>query len=230
MTRPVWVNLGITTDNTQAWTRGSSLDFGTWTPIANLQSIQVIIGTQFADYLHGDQNNNIIDGVAAKNQIDGGGGNDTLIGGSGLNTFIFDPGHGNDTVVDFNPSRDVIEFTGGADGFTSLADVLAKTTEVVLPDGSTSLQIQGSDGTILLEFGELSYARQRHRADDRRQQQSAIVRSAAADRRRRRADDRRQQQPATVGSAAAECLDRSRRCQLERRITITAAQTAMRFA
>ena len=110
------------------------------------------LGHRYNDYLHGDQNNNIIDGVAGNNQIDGGGGNDTLIGGRGQNTFIFDPGHGNDTVVDFNPSQDVIEFTGGADGFATFADLLANTTQVVLRGRLHRPAIQGSDGTILLEW------------------------------------------------------------------------------
>ena len=86
--------------------------------------------------------NNTIDGRGGDNRLSAFSGTNTLIGGQGGNdTFVFKPGNFNDTVVDFDPTRDTLEFDYYAGGFTTLAQVLANTTVVAGPNGATGLDI-----------------------------------------------------------------------------------------
>ena len=44
--------------------------------------------------------------------INGGAGNDAMSGGAGDDTFVFSAtGFGNDTINDFNPTEDVLQFS-----------------------------------------------------------------------------------------------------------------------
>jgi len=72
----------------------------------------IIIGTNLDgnDTLTGGAGNDTIDGGAGADIITGGAGNDNLTGGSGADTFVFAPNFGQDTITDFAPDVDVIEF------------------------------------------------------------------------------------------------------------------------
>ena len=93
---------------------------------------QQVRGSQFADTLSGDANNNTLDGQGGNDVLDGRGGNDTLIGGGGADTFVYADNGGADIVTDFNHGQgDKIDLTG-VTGISSLADVQAIATQVGL--------------------------------------------------------------------------------------------------
>ncbi len=86
-----------------------------------------------SDNLYSGSGNDTLDGGAGNDTLEGGGGDDTLTGGPGSDTFIFGLNFGNDTITDFDPSLDTLEFSqtpiikGGNLGFTTYTT----------PDGST---------------------------------------------------------------------------------------------
>ena len=76
-----------------------------------LLSIENLLGSDFADRLAGDANDNHLNGGAGDDTLDGGVGRDTLIGGAGADEFLLfdlsDPG---------GPAPDIIsDFSTGAD-------------------------------------------------------------------------------------------------------------------
>lgn len=62
--------------------------------VANLTSIEDVVGTNFGDSITGNSVANVLDGAGGNDIIYGLGGNDTLIGGAGNDTL--DGGSGND--------------------------------------------------------------------------------------------------------------------------------------
>jgi len=82
------------------------------------------------DILRGDKGDDTLDGGAGDDRLiggtgedtlEGGAGDDTLTGGKGDDTFIQDFGQpGEDTITDFNPNQDVIDF-GGLDDFENIS-------------------------------------------------------------------------------------------------------------
>ena len=80
---------------------GVNLESGAWREIADLSNIENLVGTSWADNLLGND---------TANRFEGGAGDDTLAGRGGNDTFVFNPGSGNDTITDFDISKDVIQF------------------------------------------------------------------------------------------------------------------------
>ena len=82
------------------------------------------------DILRGDKGDDTLDGGAGDDRLiggtgedtlEGGAGDDTLTGGKGDDTFIQDFSQpGEDTITDFNPNQDVIDF-GGLDDFENIS-------------------------------------------------------------------------------------------------------------
>ena len=83
------------------------------------------------DVLKGGGGNDMITGQAGDDRIIGGTGNDWLFGGNaaypgvtgtGRDTFVFAPGHGHDTIADFNHGEDKIDLSAfsGVTGFSDL--------------------------------------------------------------------------------------------------------------
>jgi len=58
----------------------------------------------------GNAGNNVLSGLGGNDTLIGGAGRDTLAGGAGNDTFVFGPGFGRDTVTDFAPGSDVLQF------------------------------------------------------------------------------------------------------------------------
>lgn len=82
--------------------------------------------------------------------IDGGTGDDTLRGGAADDTFIYAPGYGADTIINFtagtaNPTIDQIDLTAFAT-IQSFADVLARSTQV---GANTVIDFGGGDTLTL---------------------------------------------------------------------------------
>lgn len=71
-----------------------------------------LLGNAGDDTLDGGAGNDRIVGGTGNDSITGGAGNDLMAGGTGHDVFIFDGSSGNDTITDFNPLEDRIEFDG----------------------------------------------------------------------------------------------------------------------
>ncbi len=113
-----------------------------------LSGIENILGSGHDDRLTGDDRDNYLSGLGGHDRLFGRGGNDTLEGGTGNDVLVPGPGedqltggdgrdifrigrdNGTNSVTDFNPAQDVLEFREGL--FADLAAVKAAAT--VLPD------------------------------------------------------------------------------------------------
>ena len=104
-----------------------------------------LYGGEGSDTLKGGTGADTLWGGSGDDMLDGGAGADVLDGGIGFDTFIFAPGHGEDTVTDFRNGRDLIDIKAfGLPGFDDLA---------VSPDpGGVIIDLTDhGGGTILLE-------------------------------------------------------------------------------
>lgn len=70
----------------------------------------VITGNRAGNRLDGAWGDDRIDGRAGHDTLLGGVGNDILTGGRGRDTFLFRENQGQDTVTDFAPARDSLQF------------------------------------------------------------------------------------------------------------------------
>jgi len=72
----------------------------------------ILFGASGNDVLNGGAGNDAFAAGAGNDVIDGGTGNDSMSGGAGDDTFVFSAaGFGNDTINDFNPAEDVLQFS-----------------------------------------------------------------------------------------------------------------------
>ncbi|BDG70344.1 PQQ-dependent sugar dehydrogenase [Roseomonas fluvialis] len=90
-----------------------------------------VVGSAGADRLYGQGGND---------SILGGAGNDTMWGGASSDVFVFAPGSGNDVVVDFDWTTDVVSF--GAFGSVTGAEVAAG--YLFTFDGGDSVLLRGA--------------------------------------------------------------------------------------
>ena len=113
-----------------------------------------LYGGRGDDTLYGGEGNDTLKGGPGADTLVAGSGDDMLFGGTGpdvldggigFDTFIFAPGHGADTIIDFRNGRDLIDVKAfDLAGFDDLA--ISSDSEGVIID----LTEQGG-GTILLE-------------------------------------------------------------------------------
>jgi len=71
-----------------------------------------LFGHGGADSIDGGSGNDYIVAGSGDDTLVGGEGDDTLVGGAGGDVFIFDSNSGNDTIADFNPLEDRLQFEG----------------------------------------------------------------------------------------------------------------------
>jgi hypothetical protein len=102
-----------------------------------------LIGTTENDVLDGGGGNDIIRAGTGDDTLHGGDGDDTLIGGAGADVFVYEKGHGNDTIVGFEEGVDRISYSGFTDSEQAQFDTTT-TSEgyslITLSDGSTILK------------------------------------------------------------------------------------------
>lgn len=139
-TYSLWIDL--TYSSTEVWTSltATSTNANSNTAVANLESVENIVGSALNDYLRGD---------AGASRIEGGAGNDDIGGGGGWDTFVFRPGFGADTLQDFDEGTglsDVIAILGFGTAFDTFAEVQA----MMSASGSNTLINFGSGNTILV--------------------------------------------------------------------------------
>ena len=70
----------------------------------------------------------IVSGTTGNDALTSTAANEVLFGNGGNNTFVFAGNFGKDTVADFHPATDVLQF--GYTAFTHVADVLAHAAQV----------------------------------------------------------------------------------------------------
>ena len=128
----VQLSSGITTTDT--WGNGDSLT-----------SIEHVNGSNFADKITGDGNDNNLSGFGGNDTLGGGGGNDTLVGGTGGDIFVIGLGGGNDTVADFENGIDKIDASALATSFAGMT-VTQNGSDAVLSfgAGSPTLRLQNT--------------------------------------------------------------------------------------
>lgn len=116
-----------------------------------------LYGNGGRDRLLGGSGNDFLDGGADADILNGGAGDDTMVGGSGRDVFVFSPMPngdvcGNDTIMDFEPNRDVIDLRAFDTRFRALDTDHDRVLEAGEGDGHISVQIDGSD--TVLSFAE----------------------------------------------------------------------------
>lgn len=101
------------------------------------------------DTLEGGDGNDFLSGNIGNDTIFGGTGNDTLSGGSENDTFVFQTGHGDDIITDFNLSNDSLDLTETAAGFTNAEEVLAAATDT---EEGLLIDLSGGDSLLLSDI------------------------------------------------------------------------------
>lgn len=116
-------------------------------------SVENLFGSNFADTLAGDANNNVLwggfgndwlYGYGGNDTLEGGPGDDVLLGGPGRDRYRFTPGSGQDRVVGFEDGQDLLDYTAHP-GVRSLANVTitAVTGGVRVAAGADSVLLLG---------------------------------------------------------------------------------------
>jgi Ca2+-binding RTX toxin-like protein len=105
---------------------------------ASSGSLTVILGNSGFNTLTGTAGADEIIGLGSSDTLIGGAGNDTLIGGSGADHFRYNATtEGLDTIVDFSPGSDVLDFAHSAFGF-SFAGTLSSANFIANATGPTN--------------------------------------------------------------------------------------------
>ena len=88
--------------------------------------------------LYGGAGNDVIEGGAGADRIYGGEGDDSLTGGTEADTFVFEEGHGNDTITDFADGTDLIDLSDlGIKNFAALSIADVNGNAVITTDEGT---------------------------------------------------------------------------------------------
>ncbi|MBP1862210.1 calcium-binding protein, partial [Rhizobium herbae] len=103
-------------------------DGTTWTRadlrVVSTSGNDTFTGFSTTDIIDAGAGNDTIDGVGGNDTITGGSGNDVMTGGSGSDIFVFKPGFGHDTIIDFKAGAgtdDKLRFENGLFGnFTAV--------------------------------------------------------------------------------------------------------------
>ena len=101
----------------------------------------ILLGYAGKDYLLGGKGNDSLSGGSGKDTLWGGAGDDTLLGGSGKDVFIYKPGEGTDTIIDYQ-SGDMLKIlkSNGTEGGTF--------DKATFKSGTLTLTINGGGSVI----------------------------------------------------------------------------------
>jgi Ca2+-binding RTX toxin-like protein len=132
---------------------GLDADAGELSTIWNDGGIRAVVETLLAgkDTIKGANQGEWIDGYDGNDHIDGRGGDDWILGsegrdrltgGKGSDYFIFFPGDGKDTIVDFDAD--------GGEGHQDFINVSGVLDPEIVKDGKDTLVIYGEDDVIRL--------------------------------------------------------------------------------
>jgi len=109
--------------------------------VDTLKSIEILIGTAFADSLTGGSGGDTLNGGLGNDTLDGGGGGDSLVGGAG------------DDVYRVDTSRDVI-----VESFGSGYDTVVTSTSFALATGLSIEELRAVFGTTAINLTGNAYA------------------------------------------------------------------------
>jgi Ca2+-binding RTX toxin-like protein len=112
------------------------------TQVDRLANFSVILGTQGADNMTGDANNNRLEGGAGNDSLRGAAGDDTLTGGAGND--VLDGGSGAD-VLDGGDGIDTASYASSATGLT--VSLLAPANNTGDARGDTYIGIENLEGS-----------------------------------------------------------------------------------
>ncbi|MBI0080071.1 calcium-binding protein, partial [Snodgrassella sp. M0112] len=128
-----------------------------------IDNTNVLNGTEKNDTLNGSDKNDTINGYAGDDILKGGSGYDVLIGGSGndklyggdyeKDRYVFEAGHGQDTIVDKG-------YRNQKEQYNDVVFMKAKSTDAVFDRSGQDLVIQayGNDDSVTIQnFFDLSY-------------------------------------------------------------------------
>ena len=116
-----------------------------------------VFGNGGNDVLNGDAGDDTMYGGADDDTLKGGEGDDILDGGPGADTFVFEPGNGNDYIMDFNRSGDAdnnsddddkIDLTAFDTSFGELANTITYDAA-----GNAEITLPGDDGGTITVLG-----------------------------------------------------------------------------
>ncbi|WP_165245007.1 hypothetical protein [Paludisphaera soli] len=119
---------------------------------SNADSLENVIGTNFADTIRGNARNNLLQGNGGNDALEGRGGNDRLEGGRGDDTYVFSGTFslGTDTIVEDDDShgpspdaRDKLDFTNF--GYAMNVNLDTNSTQTV-KSGVLSLLLTSNSG------------------------------------------------------------------------------------
>jgi VCBS repeat-containing protein len=133
-------NLTITTASDYSGTftlsvTATSVVYGSNTTATTAAQSQVVTVNAASVSLLGTAGNDVLKGGTFGDTIDGGLGNDTLTGGGGNDTFVFSTTNfGKDTVTDFTPGSDMLQFNHSifADAATAFSHAAQVGSDVVI--------------------------------------------------------------------------------------------------
>jgi Ca2+-binding RTX toxin-like protein len=113
--------------------------------------VRDLVGSERGDHLRGDANANRIDGGGGNDRIEGGLGADVLTGGPGNDVFVFRTrAEGGDTIVDFTPGADLLEFDDQAFGIAAgTRPLLRAAAEPTAQGTSAQFLYDTTDGRLL---------------------------------------------------------------------------------
>ena len=113
-----------------------------------------LAGGQGDDSLFGGSGDDTLEGGLGSDRIEGGAGDDTMTGdlsasNSSRDTFVFAPGHGNDTITDFGAGGDVIDLSAfsGIAGLGDLSIIIERDAIVIdlTAHGGGTIRLQNFD-------------------------------------------------------------------------------------
>ena len=114
-----------------------------------------LFGNSFDDTLDGGDGNDKLNAGGENDILIGGAGDDTLKGGAGEDVFVFDTGHGDDLVNDFDAGDDTLQLSAALADGASAADIAASATVtgngVLIDFGDSSILLRGLTATTGLE-------------------------------------------------------------------------------
>ena len=124
------------------------LFYGQGLDLTGTEIVDLLIGGVGDDTISGKAGDDSLFGDTGDDTIDGGAGDDTLGGGDGADTFVFQSGHGNDTIKDFEDGNDIIDLTA----FTGITDFSDLDGKIAMDGDDTKVDLSSfGGGEIIIE-------------------------------------------------------------------------------
>ena len=133
----------------------------------------MLYGEADHDKINGGDGNDLVDGGSGRDKlygdagddtINGGADNDELFGGAGADVFVFETGHGDDKIKDFEDGVDLIDITGLDPALSflllsgSINETIAAGSSFLFENDGDSFLLQNNSGaTITLDANDFIF-------------------------------------------------------------------------